>query len=228
MALDERRPSFLPTRLAGADEVWFRGAHSDVGGGNGNGGLNDIALRWMLRKAKAASLPIADEDIAGLKPDPSAAPKVDRKLPLNIRLIQAVDRRHYTVAELDGCANPPNTCATETEADEATATELSAKGLEILPLEARRRVAAMWEAAAAVAEANGYKLDPLRDALLTLFQGRVPLVTNEEELTRARQAVSRLMLTTIAGARQRGFPLLSEFFLTEALFKSPRLFPLTD
>ena len=42
MALDERRPSFLPTRLEGACEVWFRGVHSDVGGGNANRGLNDI------------------------------------------------------------------------------------------------------------------------------------------------------------------------------------------
>jgi uncharacterized protein (DUF2235 family) len=44
MALDERRPSFLQTRLTGADEVWFRGVHSDIGGGNGNRGLNDITL----------------------------------------------------------------------------------------------------------------------------------------------------------------------------------------
>jgi hypothetical protein len=45
LALDERRPSFLPTRLHGACEVWFRGVHSDVGGGNTNKGLNDIALK---------------------------------------------------------------------------------------------------------------------------------------------------------------------------------------
>ena len=68
MALDERRPSFLQTRLNGACEVWFRGVHSDVGGGNTNRGLNDIALKWMMSKAKAAGLPIADEDFAALKP----------------------------------------------------------------------------------------------------------------------------------------------------------------
>src|SRR5207248_8955640 len=50
MALDERRLPFLPTRLSGACEVWFRGVHSDVGGGNGNRGLNDIALKWMMSK----------------------------------------------------------------------------------------------------------------------------------------------------------------------------------
>ena len=33
LALDERRPSFLPIRVEGACEVWFRGVHSDIGGG---------------------------------------------------------------------------------------------------------------------------------------------------------------------------------------------------
>src|SRR5262249_54967707 len=47
LALDERRLSFLPTRLEGAREVWFRGVHADIGGGNGNRGLNDITLKWM-------------------------------------------------------------------------------------------------------------------------------------------------------------------------------------
>src|SRR2546423_1299624 len=70
MALDERRPSFLNTRLPGAVEVWFRGVHSDVGGGDGNRGLNDIALKWMMNKAKSAGLPLADEDISILKPNP--------------------------------------------------------------------------------------------------------------------------------------------------------------
>src|SRR3954470_16332256 len=69
LALDERRPSFLPTRLNGGCEVWFRGVHSDVGGGNGNSGLNDITLKWMMSKAKAAGLPITSQDISALRPD---------------------------------------------------------------------------------------------------------------------------------------------------------------
>jgi hypothetical protein len=32
----------------------------------------------------------------------------------------------------------------------------------------------------------------------------------------------------MAGARERGFHVLDEFFLNEALFKMPRVFPLTD
>ena len=228
MALDERRPSFLPTRLPGAVEVWFRGVHSDVGGGDGNTGLNDIALKWMMRKAKSAGLPITDEDIAVLKPNPAAPPKLDRKLPLKIRLISAVDRRHYTVSALDGCTNPPGTCSVETEADEQVATEIGAKGLEILPEDARARVNALWDTAAAAAKARDYALDPVRDALLTLLQARIPLVTNDAQLATARQAVTRLVNTMIDGAHQRGFYVLTEFFLNEALLKVGRLFPLTD
>src|SRR5207247_985299 len=83
-ALDERRPSFLPTRLNGACEVWFRGVHSDIGGGNGNRGLNDITLKWMMSKAKGAGLPITDADIAALNPMPGTPPATD-KPPLEVR-----------------------------------------------------------------------------------------------------------------------------------------------
>ena len=57
LALDERRSTFMVTRVAGAYEVWFAGVHSDVGGGNGNQGLSDISLRWMAHKAQEAGLP---------------------------------------------------------------------------------------------------------------------------------------------------------------------------
>ena len=42
-------------RLNGAEEVWFRGVHSDIGGGNDNRGLNDITMKWMMLKAKLKS-----------------------------------------------------------------------------------------------------------------------------------------------------------------------------
>ena len=57
LALDERRRTFMVTRVTGAYEVWFAGVHSDVGGGNGNRGLNDVSLRWMATKAQEAGLP---------------------------------------------------------------------------------------------------------------------------------------------------------------------------
>ena len=68
MALDERRIDFKlhrpdakvddanqPGRLF---EVWFRGVHSDVGGGNDCPGLSSIALNWMFAHAIATGLPI--------------------------------------------------------------------------------------------------------------------------------------------------------------------------
>jgi uncharacterized protein (DUF2235 family) len=65
MALDENRAFFPLTRLSKAGrvfdklrEVWFRGVHSDVGGGNGNAGLNWIALNWMFENAIRHDLPI--------------------------------------------------------------------------------------------------------------------------------------------------------------------------
>jgi len=53
MALDERRRDFPVTRWtprAGVEEMWFVGAHSDVGGGYPESGLSDIALDWMMKK----------------------------------------------------------------------------------------------------------------------------------------------------------------------------------
>lgn len=228
LAMDERRPMFLPTRLPGAYEVWFRGVHSDVGGGNQNRGLNDIALQWMLLKGRAAGLPIAEEEITALKPDPSAEPKTDKKLPRAIRLIAPVDRGHYTVGPLDGWASLPPTCGIETRDEERAARELGTDTLEVLPIAVRRRIAAMWEAAEAAAGQLGFSVDPVREPLLTLFQGRVPLVTNDDELRQARRAVVRLVEVMVAGARERTFHTLSEFFLNEALFKTAPLWPLTD
>jgi hypothetical protein len=116
----------------------------------------------------------------------------------------------------------------ETEADEQAATEIGTQGLEVLPPLARARVNALWDTAVAAAKARDYTLDPVRDALLTLLQARIPLVTNEDQLAAGRQAVNRLVQTMIDGAHQRGFYVLTVFFFNEALLKLPRLFPLTD
>ncbi len=55
MALDERRRDFPVTRWdkdKRVEQVWFIGAHSDVGGGYAarESGLSDIALDWMMQK----------------------------------------------------------------------------------------------------------------------------------------------------------------------------------
>jgi hypothetical protein len=70
MALDENRLLFPLTRMhrkdqpvEGFTEVWFRGVHSDIGGGNGNRGLNWLTLHWMFRAARREGLPILEEAI---------------------------------------------------------------------------------------------------------------------------------------------------------------------
>jgi uncharacterized protein (DUF2235 family) len=226
MAIDERRPSFLQTRLNGANEVWFRGVHSDVGGGNKNRGLNDIALKWMMNKAKAAGLPIKDEDISALAPNPKALPHPDHKLPLNVRVISAVDRVHATITRLDDWTNPPDTCPVETPADEQKAMEVGA--IEVLPPAMRRYVAVLWEAAVAAAAQLDFSIEGATDALLTLFQGRCVLITNENQLNDARNATVKLVAAMVQGAQARSFHNLTEFFLTEALFQLRPLYPFTD
>jgi len=67
MSLDERRGNFPLTRVKAlkggqpiegrAEEVWFRGVHSDVGGGQCVG-LSSIALVWMLCRAQRCGLPV--------------------------------------------------------------------------------------------------------------------------------------------------------------------------
>jgi hypothetical protein len=228
LALDERRPSFLPTRLGGASEVWFRGAHADVGGGNRNRGLNDIALKWMMSKAKAAGLPITDADIAALRPDPTAPPQLDPTLQLDIRLVTAVDRVHYSVSPVAGGKTPPATCSVDSEADERIASEVGAGGLEVLPAEVRARITTLLQTAEDTAAQLDMPLDGVWEALATLIQGRIPLVTNEPQLAEARQAVVRLTRDMVRNAQQVGFHALNEFFLTQALFNLRPLFPFTD
>jgi len=54
---DDKRIAFYPTlmnRDACIREVWFPGAHSDVGGGNQAHGLSDISLEFMCERMKQA------------------------------------------------------------------------------------------------------------------------------------------------------------------------------
>jgi uncharacterized protein (DUF2235 family) len=130
MALDEVRTSFNVIRVKGAREVWFRGVHSDIGGGNDNRGLNDISMRWMMRKAKAAGLPVADAQIAGLRPDPAAAAKLHDKLPEFWRPFRSADSMHYTVKPAPECRETPSGCGVEDEQEELKAQPVGAEGLE--------------------------------------------------------------------------------------------------
>jgi uncharacterized protein (DUF2235 family) len=121
LALDEARQAFRPTRVRGGCEVWFRGVHSDVGGGNDNHALNDIALRWMLRKALATGLPMAANCVDSSCTRIDVNGKIGHNFdPIHNRSREPKpgDRYHYTVAARTGCVNPPDPCERETEATE--------------------------------------------------------------------------------------------------------------
>lgn len=128
VALDERRKAFRYTRVENAYQVWFRGAHSDVGGGNENPLLSNISLAWMLRKARRVGLPI----------DPGAADalQIDGTVPIKhaklgvrgrFRAVQPGDLVHYTVdvRQTGECQVPPEGCGRETIDDERNRITLS-------------------------------------------------------------------------------------------------------
>lgn len=63
LAIDEHRHNFAPTLWTGGsptgvniEQVWFAGAHADVGGGYATRELADIPLVWMAERAQADGL----------------------------------------------------------------------------------------------------------------------------------------------------------------------------
>jgi uncharacterized protein (DUF2235 family) len=63
LAIDEHRHDFTPTFWTGTlpqgaaiEQVWFVGAHSDVGGGYTRRSLADTPLVWMAKQAESAGL----------------------------------------------------------------------------------------------------------------------------------------------------------------------------
>src|SRR3954471_2178106 len=63
VSIDERRRPFRPTlweQQEGAqqrlEQVWFTGVHCDVGGGYRDPGLSEIALLWMVERARECGL----------------------------------------------------------------------------------------------------------------------------------------------------------------------------
>ena len=125
LALDERRSNFVPTRMKSrAYEVWFRGNHSDVGGGNGNLGLNNISLRWMLRKALKVGLPVTESQFPAdtdINPDAELNEPKD-PIKTGLRHVLPDDCVHFSVQARAGDRfnKPGGTCRPESAEDEAT------------------------------------------------------------------------------------------------------------
>jgi uncharacterized protein (DUF2235 family) len=121
IALDERRDAFRVTRVDNGYQVWFRGVHSDVGGGNENWKLSNISLIWMLRKALAVGLPVDPRVADALKSDASANIRPAKLGPMKkFREIRNNDRIHYTVSPraVPECQNAPDGCPRESGEDE--------------------------------------------------------------------------------------------------------------
>ena len=81
LAVDEHRAPFEPAVWdyepkdgQNVEQVWFCGAHSDVGGGYAERQLSDIPLDWVIGKARGAGLAFdqAAMDANKLDPDPLA------------------------------------------------------------------------------------------------------------------------------------------------------------
>lgn len=86
LSMDERRSEFFPTlfhrpankrtepgradRLETLEQVWFRGAHADIGGGYSRHELSDITLRWMMDAMVKHGLTFNPSFNAGLTPNP--------------------------------------------------------------------------------------------------------------------------------------------------------------
>ncbi|WP_018871239.1 DUF2235 domain-containing protein [Thioalkalivibrio sp. ALgr3] len=79
LAIDERRPKFEAllwddTRVESGQtlkQLWFPGAHADVGGGYEQRQLAEIALQWMLEEAAEAGLIVKEPHEPAIAPDPA-------------------------------------------------------------------------------------------------------------------------------------------------------------
>ena len=117
MALDETRLLFPLTRLAETDsdnghllEVWFRGIHADVGGGNGNRGLNWISLNWLFENARRDGLPINRIAVMANCTGSRLSQQISEHDvdPLHLRPILPTDLLHSSVRLEPGVAGRPH------------------------------------------------------------------------------------------------------------------------
>ena len=77
VSIDEKRGNFAPTLWephSRITQVLFAGGHGDVGGGNKDRGLSDIAYEWMERRLRALGVAFAA--------NPHYVPQVDAHAPM--------------------------------------------------------------------------------------------------------------------------------------------------
>ncbi len=105
LAIDERRIKFEPCIWeveASADtpgrvkQVWFEGAHSDIGGGYAATGLSDTALLWMAQEANMQGLVFDSERLATYIDCGSAAER-HNSLTIGYKLLNLIGRMRPAV-----------------------------------------------------------------------------------------------------------------------------------
>jgi uncharacterized protein (DUF2235 family) len=80
-------------RAQDIDEVWFRGCHSDVGGGDAEAVTASIALRWMLGEAAGAGLRLNAHGEAALAcDDPPHPPEIHESFSWAWRCVEGLPR----------------------------------------------------------------------------------------------------------------------------------------
>ena len=95
LAIDERRGPFQPSLWVEGNgrtrvqQVWFAGTHTNVGGGNLDSGLSDVALEWMLKRACECGL-IIDEDYCLKKIQPDLLAKAVNSYSLGYRILETL------------------------------------------------------------------------------------------------------------------------------------------
>ena len=113
LAIDETRMKFEPClwdAVAGGEvddprvrQVWFEGAHTDVGGGYAETGLSDTALLWMVAEAARQGLVFDEELLATYLACGSSAVRHDPTRPL-FRLLDLAIRTKILLGIADGRA----------------------------------------------------------------------------------------------------------------------------
>lgn len=115
LAIDEPRAAFLPslwedeerTKDKTLEQVWFAGAHSNVGGSYQECGLADITLKWLVDRLRQHRLSFRDDYLERtLQPDPYGEVRDPREGWLN-KLLYPFTLRRTLVA---GTALHPYVC----------------------------------------------------------------------------------------------------------------------
>jgi uncharacterized protein (DUF2235 family) len=118
LSIDERREDFVPSKWGDAQDenhidVWFPGAHSDVGGGYAEDGLANGALQWMIARAREHNVAFREDRVAEFDSDPTdllhdsraglwnLRDAVEREVPQGARVHRSALDRREAVADYD-------------------------------------------------------------------------------------------------------------------------------